>query len=63
MKEGMKLNKFKPIETEYENAAPFPDEQSAEDCCKEMNGHHVGWIVEEAVFNGEPCWKVVWLGN
>jgi hypothetical protein len=63
MKKGMKLSGFTPIETEYENAAAFPDEQSADSYCKEMNSRYLGWTVEEGVFNGEPCWKVVWLGH
>jgi hypothetical protein len=63
MKKGMKLREFTPIETEYENAAPFPNIESADSYCKEMNGTNSGWTVEEGEFNGKTCWKVVWLGT
>jgi hypothetical protein len=63
MKKGMKLSEFTFIETEYENAAALPDKRSAEQYCKEMNGRNSGWTVEEGVFNGKPCWRVVRLGN
>jgi len=63
VKKGMKLKEFTPIETEYENAAPFPTKEAAESYCKEMNGQSSGWTVEKAKMEGNDVWRVVWLGE
>jgi len=49
MKRGMKLNEFTPVITEYEDASGFPDEQSANSYCKEMNNQSFGWTVEKGL--------------
>jgi hypothetical protein len=52
MKKGMKLSEFTPVITEYEDACGFPDAQSANSYCKEMNNQSFGWIVEKANLGG-----------
>jgi hypothetical protein len=59
LKKGMKLSEFTPVITEYEDACGFPDEQSANSYCREMNNQSFGWTVEKAL----DKWRVVWLGE
>jgi hypothetical protein len=63
MKKGMKLSEFTPVITEYEDASGFPDEQSANSYCKEMNNQSFGWTVEKVKLGEVDKWRVVWLGE
>jgi hypothetical protein len=63
MKKGMKLKESAPVITEYEDASVFPDEQSANSYCKEMNSQSLGWTVEKVKLAGMDKWRVVWLGE
>jgi hypothetical protein len=59
----MKLKEFAPVITEYEDASGFPDEQSANPYCQEMNNRSAGWTVEKVKLGGADKWSVVWLGE
>jgi hypothetical protein len=63
MKRGMKLNEFTPVITEYDDASGFPDEQSANSYCKEMNNQSFGWTVEKVKLGEADKWRVVWPGE
>jgi len=63
MKEGMKLSEFTRVITEYEDASGFPDEQSANSYCKEMNNQSFGWAVEKVKLGEAHKWRVVWPGE
>jgi hypothetical protein len=63
MKKGMKLSEFTPVITEYEDACGFPDAQSANSYCQEMNNQSFGWLVEKVDLGGVEKWRVVWPGE
>jgi hypothetical protein len=46
MKTGMRRRGFTPVITEYKDASGFPDEQSANSYCQEMNSRSAGRTVE-----------------